>query len=627
MNSSLSFSLCYLLFLITFIRSDKDFDDLETITVENNVYVLDDKNYDSFVQQHPVSLIEFYAPWCGHCKALAPEFSKAAKILQEDQNRIVLAKIDASSFTEFAKQHSVTGYPTLFIYRNGSKNEYDGPRTSQGIVDHMREIADPNYKPIESVITLTAVNFDDTIKSESLILVQFYAPWCGHCKRLKPEYERAARRLHEMEKPIKLAKVDATVEQELAKRFEVKGYPTLFIFRNGKKLPYKGPRDENGIVDFMKEMEKIPSKLIETKEMLRKQIKEDIPTIVGFFDTRPDEKFFELFIDIAYNQFDEDNHFVHIIDNDLVKQLKQKSNSITVFIPLWFRSKYESNNHIMQLDQSTSVQEVVDFIHNHSIPLVGYRYSRSYSLYANRYPLVVVYYDVDFSFDFRKQTQMIREQVLKAATQIKKTEEISFVIAKESENEQELKDLKLDDSGADVNVGYFESAKRRYAMEPTDKFNDQVLVDFVLAVRTGKIDPVLRSQSVPQENPANNLWTVVGETFKQLVIDSKDHDLMLQFYAPWCGHCKALMPIYQELAKKFQHENARLRIMRIDATNNDFPEWFNVNGFPTIYYIRRDQDARKPILYQGDRKLEDLSKFIQDQLNGSNGQQSTKEEL
>ena len=538
--------------------------------------------------------------------------------------------------------------PTLFIYRNGTRTEYDGPRTSQGIADYMREIADPNYKPIESVITLTSVNFDDTIKSESLILVQFYAPWCGHCKRLKPEYERAARRLQELEKPIKLAKVDATAEQELAQKFEVKGYPTLFIFRNGKKLTYKGPRDENGIVDFMKEIQKVPSKLIDSKEMLRKQIKEDIPTIIGFFDTHPDEKIFDLFIDVAYDQFDDDNYFVHIANNDLVNQLKQKPNSIAVFYPLWFRSKYESNSHIMILDQSTSVQEVVDFIRNHSIPLVGYRYSRTYSLYANRYPLVVVYYDVDFSFDYRKrklllnyfkmnlvifiknfliETQMIREQVLKAAAQIKKTEEITFVIAKESENEQELKDLKLDDSGADVNVGYFESAKRRYAMEPVDEFNDQVLIDFVLAVRTGKINPVLRSQPIPKENPVNNLWTVVGETFQQLIIQSKQHDIMLQFYAPWCGHCKALMPIYQELAKKFEHENDRLRIMKIDASSNDFPEWFDVNGFPTIYYIRRDQGPRKPILYQGDRKLEDLNQFIQDQLDRSDSNQHIRDEL
>ena len=75
---------------------------------------MDDRNYDSFVQQHPLSLIEFYAPWCGHCKALAPEFSKAAKILQDDKNRVVLAKIDASKFSEFTKQHNVSGCEFFF---------------------------------------------------------------------------------------------------------------------------------------------------------------------------------------------------------------------------------------------------------------------------------------------------------------------------------------------------------------------------------------------------------------------------------------------------------------------------------------------------------------------------------
>lgn len=125
---------------------------------------------------------------------------------------------------------------------------------------------------------------------------------------------------------------------------------------------------------------------------------------------------------------------------------------------------------------------------------------------------------------------------------------------------------------------------------------------------TGKLKPIVKSQPIPKNK--GPVKVVVGKTFDELVMDGKK-DVLIEFYAPWCGHCKKLEPEYLALAKKYKNEK-NLVIAKMDATANDVPhDAYKIEGFPTIYFSPSNK-KQNPIKFSGgERNVDTLSKFLE----------------
>jgi len=133
---------------------------------------------------------------------------------------------------------------------------------------------------------------------------------------------------------------------------------------------------------------------------------------------------------------------------------------------------------------------------------------------------------------------------------------------------------------------------------------------FVQDVLDGKVEPSIKSEPIPetQEGPVT---VVVAHSYEDLVINN-DKDVLLEFYAPWCGHCKALAPKYDELAQFYTANpdfDSKVTIAKIDATVNDVPE--EIQGFPTIKLFPAGAKD-KPISYTGERTVQDLAQFVKE---------------
>lgn len=118
------------------------------------------------------------------------------------------------------------------------------------------------------------------------ILIITDAPWCGHCKALAPEYAKAAKKLLELNSEVKLAKVDATVESDLAEEHGVRGYPTLKFYRKGAVIDYSGGRTADLIVNWVNKKTGPPAKEVKTVEEAKALIDAQSITVLGFFKVR-----------------------------------------------------------------------------------------------------------------------------------------------------------------------------------------------------------------------------------------------------------------------------------------------------------------------------------------------------
>jgi protein disulfide-isomerase A1 len=157
------------------------------------------------------------------------------------------------------------------------------------------------------VMVLTDDNFDDALAANPMMLIEFYAPWCGHCKKLEPEFSAAAEVLSASDPPIPLAKVDATEQKKVAEKFAIQGFPTLFWFNNGEKSEYGGGRTKDTIVSWVLKKSGPPSASVSCAGLTDKL--NDAKFVVAFFGDESDPLYKEAHV--PYAQGEDGITFVH----------------------------------------------------------------------------------------------------------------------------------------------------------------------------------------------------------------------------------------------------------------------------------------------------------------------------
>lgn len=443
------------------------------------------------------------------------------------------------------------------------------------------------------VLELSDSDFSTRVAETDTTLVMFYAPWCGHCKRLKPEYAHASELLRISDPAIALAQIDCTeAGKETCNKFSVSGYPTLKIFKNGEfSSEYNGPREAAGIVKYMKAQTGPSSKELTSLEDFEKYLTAQETTIVGLFEK--DSELKSVFLKYA-EKHREKLRFGHTSNKDVLNKLGESNAIILVRAPQ-YQNKFESNQ--AKFDGS-SLNDLDNFVKKNYHGLVGHRTRDTAPDFKP--PFVIAYYAVDYVKN-PKGTNYWRNRILKVAKEY--SGPYKFAISSKDDFQHELNEYGYDYTGDKPVVLARDERNQKFILK--DDFSVESLHSFLKDLEDGKLEPYLKSEPVPEDN--NGPVTVaVAKNFEEVVVNN-GKDTLIEFYAPWCGHCKKLAPVFDELGEKLKGED--IAIVKLDATANDVPPEFEVRGFPTLFWLPKDSKS-KPVKYEGGREVDDFVKYI-----------------
>lgn len=430
-----------------------------------------------------------------------------------------------------------------------------------------------------------------------------------------------------------LFQVDCTTDEgkETCSKYGVNGYPTLKIFKNGEfSADYQGPRQADGIVKYMKSKVGPASRLYTSKSDLSAAITKASDVIVlGIFEKDGSSDLQSQFLKAA-DKLRESVSFAHAFADEvtdvyevdrlskLSEQVRLNSNNVLVV-----RSKNSVNKFEDSVVAYPGNGDLVEFIQSNYHGLVGLRTQDNNADFKT--PLVVAYYDVDYVKN-PKGTNYWRNRILKVAQNHK---DVTFAVSNAGSLSGELDEFgvseTIDRDSAPI-VTARDKDGQKFKLD--GKFSVDALEKFVADLKENKLEAYIKSEPEPDNTDAG-VKTAVAKNIQDLVIKA-DKDTLIEFYAPWCGHCKNLAPTYDELGQALKDE-PNVQVVKMDATANDVPPTFTVHGFPTLYWYPK---SKVPVKYEGGRGLNDFIEYIAkhatEELKGydrSGAKKETKEEL
>lgn len=365
------------------------------------------------------------------------------------------------------------------------------------------------------------------------------------------------------------------------------------MFRNGVPVDYNGPRQADGIVSYMNKQQ-LPAVSDITPDNHDEFTKADKIVVIAYGDDKhPIPESFTKYANTARDKF----VFGQLV-GDKIPKLPGNPKLPAIVL---YKSFDEGHNVLEDKDiKSLSEKDLGDFVAANSVPLFAELGPDNFATYAESgKKLALLFADPNDAEPREKLIEGLKE----TAREVR--DKLNFVW---------IDGVKFGEYGKQLGVATeklpafaIQDLTEMLKYVQSEVASIDSIKKHVKGVISGAIKPTVKSEPTPEAQDGA-VYKLVANDWETL-FDNKDKDVFVEFYAPWCGHCQRLAPIWESLGEKYKPDN--VVIAQMDATENDIPPAapFKVQGFPTLKFKPAGSDEF--LDYNGDRSLESLTEFVE----------------
>ena len=603
----------------------------------SSVVSLSGSSFDSFVSGPGVTVVEFFAPWCGHCKKLAPKYEEAATILHTEYQQSVLGSVDCTVEQELCLKYGVSAYPTLKVFHPTEPlrySAYAGERSTQAIVSHLRTLRGrteqsttvrnqqatrdgktPRISPGSPsfVVPLSNSSLIPFVSGNRVTLVEFFAPWCEHCQRLSPIYEEAASILSkENEQPV-LASVDCTQEKEVCIRYGVRALPNILLFRSvagvpsSNPVPYEGDRTTEAIVAYARQRSGPMYKVIRTSDDMLAHVSKHNGAIVLVLVDFESVEHMDIIRSLSHRYADRIPFAIMDVEHWPIAHayVEVADKPCLIIIKPYEQAAIAPLSHSTQPSKQPTVAteaELVLFVESNIFPLILDHVSiHNWASYSQlNKPIVWVFYEPSTAADelealwtvvaaalspFRTQFAVLK---INAATGAGYGKTLGLP------SEPRLPALVLEN----VNTSY------SHVLELAWPFAVDELQTEVAQHISASFSEADGGKAVLLPYVASS-GEVEKESFIDLVIKN-NVDVFVLYLASWCSHSQSFADIWRRMATQFV-SSTQVQLVEVDVTDNKVLG--NPREYPTLV-LYPAHNKTQPLTYNGSLTYEAVEEWI-----------------
>jgi protein disulfide-isomerase A1 len=374
--------------------------------------------------------------------------------------------------------------------------------------------------------------------------------------------------------------------------------PLLHHFRRGgEPIDYQGERNAKGLQAWVTSKTEPAVVALETKESVDKFNERLTVARVIIFEENDESETLKTFTEVASSPLSTEFSFGRVSSAALAEELGQKMGSIVLF--------YKHQVPVVYGEEGASAEAFKAYLKNKGYPrletLILNQSFINRVTAAKRTMMIAFHENADQLELVREIARKLPDEVHSSETPVAAYPELAgqwgasgtkyptFVVATWEDDHPIFK-----------------------AFNEEDELTVDSAVKFVLDCIDGTCSPYKKSQPLPEadsEEAKAAVQTLVYKNFDSIVMDTTK-DVLVEFYAPWCGHCKALAPLYEEIASVFKPQES-LVIAKFDATANYFDPAFDIKGFPTLLFFTAN-DKANPLRYEGKRDFPSIATWIKE---------------